>query len=270
MIDQPMTDETRMLLAAELVLGLLSEAERAEALEQLARDPELAVEVRRWEAHLAPLFAGFENREPSRDLYPEIRARLDAIEHGTRPVAPVAPIAANENSPRGVASGWRAAAIGFAVLAAGLGGLQLFDRRSADEPVRTAQTAPVPDGPDLNRILVAQLTGDQGPRLVASAEQGQSMLRIRAVGADGADASPQGSVPVLWIIAGDQAPKAVGTIGSGGTVRDGEVTTIALQTTLRQLLDSGATLAVTYEPAGEGQYEAPTTPIVASGTVSHI
>ena len=57
MIDQPMTDETRMLLAAELVLGLLSEADRAEALEKLARDPELAAEVRRWEAHLAPLFA---------------------------------------------------------------------------------------------------------------------------------------------------------------------------------------------------------------------
>ncbi len=264
-----MTDETRMLLAAELVLGLLTEEERGEALEQLARDAELAAQVRRWEAHLAPLFAGFEDREPTRDLYPEIRARLDEIERGQKRVARLPPVAANENLPRRVASGWRVAAIGFAVIAAGLVGLQLVDPRG-DLPTRTAETVPVETGPDLNRILVAQLTGDQGPRLVASAEEGQPMLRVRVVGADGAEDPPQGSVPVLWIIAGDQSPKAVGTIGAGRPVHRGDVTTIALHAALRELLDSGATLAITYEPEGEGLYDAPTTPIVSSGTVSHI
>ena len=75
---------------------------------------------------------------------------------------------------------------------------------------------------------------------------------------------------MLWIIAGDQSPKAVGTIGAGRPVHRGDVTTIALHAALRELLDSGATLAITYEPEGEGLYDAPTTPIVSSGTVSHI
>ena len=96
------------------------------------------------------------------------------------------------------------------------------------------------------------------------------LLSARVVGADGAEDPPQGSVPVLWIIAGDQSPKAVGTIGAGRPVHRGDVTTIALHAALRELLDSGATLAITYEPEGEGLYDAPTTPIVSSGTVSHI
>ena len=123
----PMERDERMLLAAELVLGLLDDGERAHALELLAQDPGFAEQVRRWEAHLAPLFAGFAPREPSRDLYPDIRARLNRIEAvrtdrfgaaTTDSTADRAPAAANENDAQGVAPGWRWAALGSSAAAA--------------------------------------------------------------------------------------------------------------------------------------------------------
>ena len=141
----PMGDDERMLLAAELVLGLLDSAERSDALQLLATDAAFAAEVRRWEAQLAPLFAGFDQRDPPRDLYPEIRARLDRIEsHRGRheSLAGDRPDAANENVPGGVAPAWRLAAMGSAAAAAVLAAVLLISPFEGNAPRGDSRSAP--------------------------------------------------------------------------------------------------------------------------------
>ena len=283
----PMERDERMLLAAELVLGLLDDGERAHALELLAQDPDFAEQVRRWEAHLAPLFAGFAPREPSRDLYPDIRARLNRIDAvrmdrfgaaATDGIADRAPAAANENDAQGVAPGWRWAALGssaaaavlaaFLVLGPSLGGGAGAPQTNEVAPNAVAQNEqqePTGQPAVAPRMVVAQLSGDEGtPQYVASIRQGDPVLRIRLSG-DLREAP--GTVPVLWVIAGDNPPEAISTFGADQTHT---VDRIALKQALIDLIDSGATLAVTFEPADAKTYDAPTTPIVAKGTVSEI
>ena len=278
----PMERDERMLLAAELVLGLLDDGERAHALELLAQDTDFAEQVRRWEAHLAPLFAGFAPREPSRDLYPDIRARLNRIEAvrtdrfgaaTTDSTADRAPAAANENDAQGVAPGWRWAALGSSAAAAVLAavlvlGPSISGGAGAPPPNAVAQNEqqePTGQPAVAPRMVVAQLSGDEGtPQYVTSIRQGDPVLRIRLSG-DLREAP--GTVPVLWVIAGDNPPEAISTFGADQTQT---VDRIALKQALIDLIDSGATLAVTFEPADAKTYGAPTTPIVAKGTVSEI
>ena len=143
--------------------------------------------------------------------------------------------------------------------------------------LRAGTAAPPPMAkaePDNRRLVVAQLSGEGGgPTIVASAEAGQPMLRVRVIdpdasGAGGSRGAPSGAVPVLWVIAGAQAPQAVGVVPTAGTA-DG-VGQIELRAALARLIESGATLAITYEPGNAANYDAPTTPIVASGTLSPI
>ena len=269
----PMREDERILLAAELVLGLLDSGERADALELLATDPAFAAEVRRWEAQLAPLFAGFDQREPPRDLYPEIRARLDRIEsyRGRHSSASAERMeAANENRPGAVAPGWRWAAIGSGAAAAVLAAVLLFTPgdRGATDGIAGGESRVAESG--LARpTVVAQLSGDEGsPVMVASVERGQPVLRVRLIDADVGGDEPADMVPVLWVIAGEKAPEAIGALprpaGAGGEV----ISQLALRKALVALIDSGATLAVTYEPADASSYDAPTTTIVAKGTLS--
>lgn len=269
---EEMTEDERTMLAAELVLGLLEQSERSDALEKLAIDPAFAAEVRRWEALLAPLFAGYDHREPPRDLYPEIRERLDRIDELRRHRGAVGR-AANENQPERVASGWRWATFGSAAVAAALAVALLTSqtRQAASLDPSARQPEVAASQPTAQNIFVAQLAGEDGsPRLVASAQEGQPTLRVRIISTEVSADEPAGSVPVLWVIAGDNAPRALGTLpradGGGSEV----VSQISLRQALRDLIDSGATLAITYEPATAQTYDAPTTPIVASGTVSEL
>lgn len=268
--DDAMRDEP-MLTAGELVLGLLEGAERMAALERLGGDPAFVAEVRRWEAALAPMFTGFAEREPSRDLYPDIRVRLDRVDGGEVTPLALARPAANENTPGSVPSAWRWGALASGGVAAVLAALLLTTPALRGPPAAPAPTiAQAP--PAATRMMVAQLSGDEGePRVVASAEAGNPMLRIRVLDMPGADIAPTGSVPVLWVIAGGGAPAALGAL-SGGTssAGAGAVSQIAMRTALRKLIDDGATLAITYEPSGQAEYPAPTTPIVASGIISEL
>ena len=266
----PMGEDERMLLAAELVLGLLERGERSDALELLATDVAFADEVRRWEAQLAPLFAGFDRREPPRDLYPEIRARLDRIEsHRGEHRAPSGslPAPANENQTHGVAPGWRFAALGSAAAAAVLAAILVLSPTGSDAGrPRVAEAQPAE-----RALVVAQLSGEEGgPLMVASAEAGQTKLRVRVVDGELGKGEPTSSVPVLWIIAGERPPQAIGALPRSVQGGAEAVSQIALRKALSDLIESGATLAITYEPADAPSYNAPTTPIVASGTLSPI
>ncbi len=273
---KPMDADERMLMAAELVLGLLDRAERSDALELLTTDAAFAGEVRRWEAQLAPLFAGFDQREPPRDLYPEIRARLDRIEShrgAHHAVSGSLPSPANENQTGGVAPGWRWAAFGSAAAAAVLAAILIIS--PTDQGVPASANADRPKvaeaSPPERRLVVAQLSGEEGgPLMVASAEPGEAKLRVRVVDSNLGKGEPTGSVPVLWIIVGEQPPLAIGALPRSTQGRDASVSQIALRKALSDLIASGATLAVTYEPGDASSYDAPTTPIVASGMLSAI
>lgn len=269
---EAMTEDEHMMLAAELVLGLLEQGERSDALEKLAIDPVFAAEVRRWEAILAPLFAGYDLREPPRNLYPEIRERLDRIDELRRNRGGVVR-AANENEPGRVASGWRWAAFGSAGVAAALAVALLTSqtRQAPSLDPSAGQPEVAASQPAAQHIFVAQLAGEDGtPRLVASAQEGQPTLRVRIINAGSAADEPAGTVPVLWVIAGDDAPRALGTLPRADGGGPEGVSQLRLRQALRGLIDSGATLAITYEPADAPAYDAPTTAIVASGTVSEL
>lgn len=63
-------------LAAEYVLGTLPRSERAAAEARIARDPDFAAAVARWQAHFAPLDAGYAETPPPREVFARIEARL--------------------------------------------------------------------------------------------------------------------------------------------------------------------------------------------------
>lgn len=77
MTDTPLTpQELEDALAAEYVLGVLDIAERMAVETRIKQDQAFAERVRQWELRLSPLNTAFEEVAPSRNLLPEIEARL--------------------------------------------------------------------------------------------------------------------------------------------------------------------------------------------------
>ena len=72
-----MTDDDRNILAAEYVLGTLSEEQRTAFAEDINRDPAMRELVRAWETRLEPLEDHLDSVEPSSGLFSAIEAQLD-------------------------------------------------------------------------------------------------------------------------------------------------------------------------------------------------
>jgi anti-sigma-K factor RskA len=66
------------LLAAEFALGVLTQAERADAAQRQAREPQFAALVAAWEERLAPLAARIEEVTPAAQVWDAIAAQLPA------------------------------------------------------------------------------------------------------------------------------------------------------------------------------------------------
>ena len=75
-------------LAGEYVLGVLDAAAWREASLRLRTDDAFAAEVRRWEDRLAPLLLESRDAAPSRDLWPDIRRALPALQDWALPHPP--------------------------------------------------------------------------------------------------------------------------------------------------------------------------------------
>lgn len=224
------------VLAAELALGVLDGAERAEALRLKLADPAFAAAVDAWRARLEPLGDDFAEAAPP-DLWPAIEARLER-----RDVGAVRQLRF-----------WRWGAIGSSALAASLAALLVF--APAPEPVTVVKE--VVRAPD--QMAVAQLGGEAGASLAANYDPGQGTLRIRALEMPSSDLAPE-----LWVIPADGVPRSLGLVSPQGT------TSVAIPAKLRALIVDGATLAVTMEPIEGAPHAAPSSAPVAAGRISKI
>lgn len=236
----PMTPEERDALAGELALGLLSGAERAQALRLQLSDPVFAAEVTAWERRLAPLHHDFAEYSPSQKVWDGIAAQIE-------PGATAAPGLARQLRV------WRASAIVSGALAASLAFVLLF-RPPAPIPPQIVQAPPA------TQMAVAQMVGQGSDMLVAARyDETTAQLNLRA------ENLPQGDLaPELWVIPADGKPRSLGMISATGTTR------MAVSPNMRVMLENGVTLAITMEPAATAPHAAPSSAPVAAGKISII
>lgn len=220
-------------LAAELALGVLDSAERAEALRLVLADPAFASAVEAWRARLDPLSEEFREVAPP-ELWPAIDARL-----GER----------GDATTLRQLRFWRWGAIGSGAVAASLAAVLVF--LPAPEPV-TIVRAP-------DQATIAQLGGEEGTLLAANYDPGHGQLRIRAISMPESELAPE-----LWVIPAGGVPHSLGLVDAHGT------TQVVVPAALRAHIADGATLAITMEPIDGAPHAAPSGPPVAAGKISRI
>lgn len=176
------TPSDRDALAAELALGLLDPAERAEALRLCLSDPDFAAAVEHWGLRFSPLLAELPSVEAPAHVWPMVAARVgsgDGTDHGR------------------IIRRWRGIASLFGTVAAALGLFILV--RPADAPVPTS-------------VGVAQLVDASGAGTLAIAyDQSQGTLRLSQ-----ATLGDSNKRPELWVIPADGKPRSLGLIDANG------------------------------------------------------
>ena len=225
-------------LAGELALGVLDPEAHASARARLATDARFADDYERWSLRLAPLALTATEVAPSKDLWPQIRARLSANED--RP--------AREND----ALTWRAAAAGFAAVCFGLV-LTLSVQRFG--PHRETSASP--------KIALLQ-SSDGTAAAVARVDAVRHRVRLTR----GALRAPKGRALELWVIVGKRAPVPVGVFGAAlDSASDPEFT---LPANHLSSIATPVVLAVSIEPPGGSPTNSPTGPIIATGRLTAI
>lgn len=235
----PPSDDLR---AAEYVAGLLGAEERREIQARIERDLPFAQLVQDWEHRFAPWLAGIAPVEPSAHVWPRIRSRL-----GWEPVQPV------RRTVWDNAAFWRGLA-GLAT-AAGIAAVAVLVARMPP-PVQ------VPVAEEQAERPVTVLARDNGATgWIARIDAAAGKVLMVPVPAP---ADPAGRVHELWIIPVGGAPQSLGLLSRE------KAHTIDVPPSLRAIVASGATLAVTLEDQAGIPHRAPTGPIVASGSIQAI
>lgn len=217
-------------LAAELVLGLLSPAEDAQARARASSDAAFAQEVAAWEDQLLPMLEGAEAQPPAH-VWERVQAGIGFS-------------TGQDND--GKLRFWRGFSMASTAVAVLLGVAVL----NQPAPVPVTPTAP----------LIAALGSETGAAaMMASYDPRDGMLMTMPVKMDMGAMHPE-----LWII------PVGGTAISLGMVDPTKPTKHNLSPRHRSLMAMGATLAITPEPAGGAPGGKATGPVVASGTITTI
>ncbi len=233
----------RSAMAAELALGLLEGAERANALRLVLSDPDFAAEVESWRARLAPLYDGFAEIPAPAGLMDRIDGLIDAE------LASDAAPTVSALAPRSSAGGWKAATFAASALAAVLALALLWPSPEIDP-----QPASNPD------MAVAQLTGPiDGLLLTARYDGSTSEMLVRVEGMPVTDTEPE-----LWIVPADGQPRRLGRLMRGG------VTRIEVPEGHRKFIDPLSNLILTMEPKVLPDPDKPSAPTVAQGRLQRI
>jgi anti-sigma-K factor RskA len=233
--------EPMELLAAEYVLGLADNAERAKAERLLATDADFAVAVSRWQDRVAPWFDEVGERAHSPDLHAQIMAALPAL----------APVAANDDLPDGRRSLnlWRSAAL--LMTAASVVLAAMLTLRAPAEPTDIAgASAP---------MLLATLALPDAAAISLTVDPASGRVTAMPVGitADGVHDHQ------LWVIPADGTPRSLGLVDPGAAPRRAAPDMLAA-------LRDGATIAVSYEPAGGSPQPGPSGPVLATAPLREI
>ena len=234
----------RSAMAAELALGLLEGAERAEALRLVLADPGFAAEVEAWRGRIAPLYDDFPEIEAPAGLMERIDGLIDA-ELATERASPVMTALPTRVS----GGGWKMATFAASAVAAVLALALVWPR---------PDTAPVPQArPDM---AVAQLTGPiEGLLLTARYDSSTSEMLVRVEGMPVTDTEPE-----LWIVPADGQPRRLGRLMRGG------VTRIEIPEGHRKFIDPLSNLILTMEPKVLPDPDRPSAPTVAQGRLQRI
>jgi len=247
MVDLPEELDNSEQLAAELVLGLVEGEELATALRLRLSEPDFRQAVDAWEKRLAPLLDLIPPQAPPDHVWQSINARLDvrSAEPGEENVYNI--------SFRTRLNRWRAAALTASAIAASLA-LALLAR---PDPVA------VPENPVqqlASAQIIAQLSGEQPGLSVATRfEPDTGKMNVSTAGLD----SEKGA-PVLWVVPSDGTPRALGILPTNGAG------SINIDPVVRSFVKAGTLLALTMEDPAGAPFEAPTTPILATATISKI
>jgi len=234
----------RSAMAAELALGLLEGAERADALRLMLADPAFAAEVEAWRARLAPLYDGFAETPAPAGLMERIDSLIDAEQAAERPAPVVAPLSAKAGG-----NGWKIATFATSAVAAVLALALVL-------PGPAVKQTP-PANPDM---AVAQLTGPiEGLLLTARYDSRTSQMLVRVEGMPVTDTEPE-----LWIVPKDGQPRRLGRLMRGG------VTRIEIPEGHRKFIDPLSNLILTMEPKVLPDPDKPSAPTVAQGRLQRI
>ena len=246
MTDDPRLDELTgdELLAAEYALGLLEGEELLAARARIAREPELAENVAKWEERLAPLLDEVAPVAPSPGLWQRIEDEVDARAN--------TPEGANVVDLSGQVTRWKwATGVSSAAAAVALAFLALTP---ASGPVLTPAQVGTPL---VASIPIADTPLRLGVTYLPSSEE--MLVSASGLTADGVHDHE------LWLVPGDG-----GALQSLGVVVPGEERRVALPGDITRNMADGAQLLLTREPLGGKPADQDAGPVVAEGNLQLI
>lgn len=244
MTDAGVHNPDRDLRAAELALGLLSGAERAEAERDLLRDPAFRASHAFWTATANQWLEDVPPEQAGSDLWPAIEA---AIADERRPNPRTIDTQSDSGRPSFV---WAIAATLAAVLA-GTAATYFYQREAAARRD--------------NASLLQQLAEAGGERHVAQITGASSRVLVTALYNPASGTvdlkldlpSKPSLVPELWVIPNDGKPRSLGTFTTASAQ-------LEVRPELRPFIKDGATLAVTMEPSAGAPHASPTGPVLGA------
>lgn len=243
-----MTDDRNIFnetgdLAAEYALGVLTGAELQRARELLRTDVIFRAQVARWSGRLAPLLDESPDTAPPASAWTGIQRRLGASNEQSNVIR----LRRRVNQWRGMAAAMSAIAACLAIF------IVMRPLAPAPAPVRV-------EGPAAPAPLLAMLGNDrEGTKVVATWDPAARRLVLAVTGRMAANPAHSHE---LWVIPPNGSPRSLGTMGSGKQMH------MQLAGALAQLLQQGATIAISVEPPGGSPTGEPTGPVVASGALT--
>jgi anti-sigma-K factor RskA len=218
-------------LAAEVALGVLVGAERAQAAQRMAREPGFAARVAAWDGRLAPWSSEIAEVVPPPQVWEAIAAQLPAA---------AVPRAGLWQS----LALWRGLALASGALAAACVAALLY--------FGTATPSPPP--------LVAAIAGGGKPVFVATVDRRRATVAVVPAGFS-ADAT---RVPELWLIPAGGKPLPLGVLHADRPI------SLSIPPALMGQTAGGAVLAVSLEPPGGSPTGAPTGPVIGTGKLTSL
>lgn len=226
---------TREVLAGEIALGLLDEAESAAAL---ARDPLLAEAVSRWELRLAGIALDGPPTLPAAGSLAAIHRKLDALEAGAAPVLarPAEGLFARLCDSLAF---WRGLSAAGLAATATLATLVAIGPRESARPIAERPSGPPPSLAVQAPVLVSPiLPRDGGALYVAAYDPGRGRLIVQPAAAEA-----RRGVQILWLSPAEGAePLALGVLDPSRQVA------FDLAPTAARAMSEQASLVLTLEP----------------------
>jgi anti-sigma-K factor RskA len=236
--NEPPSDD---VLAGEYVLGVLDSVQRRQVQARLETDREFARRVETWEARFAPLLAHIEPVEVPPAVWTAVCQRLGWTER--------------ERARSGFWESlgfWRAATVVSTVVAI-VALAFTVERSSTVTPPPVAQQQVEPAQP------VTPLRHDDGtPGWLASVDTARGTVLMVPVPSV---PDAQGRVPELWLIPVGKAPISLGAVSIT------QSHTVTVPQAARADLVAGSTLAITLEPPAGIPHAAPSSAVIAKGTI---